>query len=132
VTGATGTTGTTGATGSTGSSGFVSSVPVTTITANYTIDPTTDFVILCNAAGKVLGVTITLPAAASNVGRMFVVKRLNVSNAAQDRCFLTPVGTSGGTTTVTLDPPDVTATNVNSSFWVISDGTKWWAISAAP
>jgi hypothetical protein len=55
-----------------------------------------------------------------------------VNNATQDRCFLTPVGTPGGTTTVTLDAPDATATNINSTLTVVSDGTKWWVIAAGP
>ncbi len=103
-----------------------------TITANYTIAGT-DYIVLCNAAGTgAPGVTITLPAAASNAGRIFSVKRINATNATQDRCFLTPVGTTAGTTTVTLDSPDATATNINSAMTVLSDGTKWWVINSGP
>jgi hypothetical protein len=31
-----------------------------------------------------------------------------------------------------LDPPDATATNINSTLTVVSDGTKWWVIAAGP
>jgi hypothetical protein len=125
-----GATGATGAAGSTGASGFLSTVPIVTVTANYTVNPSTDFMIFCNAAGTgSTGVTVTLPAAASNTGRMFMIKRTNPKNASQDLCKLTPLISSLGTNiTVTLDPPDPTLTNINSGFWVVSDGTSWWAI----
>ena len=106
-------------------------MPVTTVTANYTINASTDFLILCNAAGKgSTGVTITLPPVASNTGRMFVIKRINAAAGSSDKCFVTPVG--GATSPAPLDAPDAGATNINSAFWVISDGTTWWTISAAP
>jgi hypothetical protein len=102
------------------------------VTANYAI-LATDYVVLCNAAGTgAAGVTITLPAVASNAGRIFRVKRINPNNATQDRCFITPVGTTAGTTTVTLDAPDATATNINSAMTLMSDGAKWWVISSGP
>ena len=102
-------------------------------TANYTIDASTDFMIFCNAASTgAPGVTITLPSAASNAGRLFAIKRINANNATQDRCYVTPVGTPAGTTTVTLDAPDPTATNINSTLMLISDGTKWWVFTAGP
>jgi len=120
-----------GATGATGSGGFAASVPVVTVTANYTINASTDFLVLCNAAGKgITGVTITLPAAAGNTGRMFAVKRINAAAGSSDRCFLTPVG--GATSPAPLDAPDAGSTNINSSFWAVSDGTTWWVISASP
>jgi len=106
-------------------------VPVVTVTADYTIVPSTDFVILCNASGKGT-VTVTLPTVASNVGRMFVIKQVNALSGSSDHCRITPVGTTSGTTTVILDAPDATSTNINSGFWVVSDGTKWWAIAATP
>ena len=109
-------------------------MPTVTKTANYTIDPTTDFLVFCDAAGQGTGVTITLPSAALNAGRMFFVKRINASSGGSpnERCFVTPVGTTGGTTTLTLDQPDATATNINSGVMLISNGSKWWVISAAP
>jgi hypothetical protein len=110
--------------------GFTTAVPLRTVTADYTIVPSTDFVVLCNAAGTGnTGVTVTLPAASGNTGRMFIVKRVNPKNASQDLCKLTPLmGSTGANITQTLDPPDPTLTNINSGFWVISDGTSWWAI----
>jgi len=106
-------------------------VSIKGVTANYTINASTDFLILCNAAGTGgAGVTITLPAAASNTGRMFAVKRVNAAAGASDKCFLTPVG--GATTPAPLDAPDAGATNINSTFWAVSDGTTWWIISASP
>jgi len=106
-------------------------VPVTTITANYTIVASTDFTILCNATGQGT-VTITLPSVASNVGRVFVVKQINALNGSTDHCVVTPVGTVGGTGSITLDAPSLTSTNTYSSFWFVSDGSKWWAVSAGP
>jgi hypothetical protein len=108
-------------------------VAFTIVTANYSVNAATDFMVFCNAAGTgAPGVTVTLPSAASNAGRLFAIKRVNANNATQDRCYVTPVGTSGGTTIVTLDPPDPTATNINSTLMLISDGTKWWVFTAGP
>jgi hypothetical protein len=110
--------------------GFTTAVPVRTVIVDYTIVPSTDFMVFCNAAGTGnTGVTVTLPAASGNAGRMFIVKRVNQKNATLDRCFLTPLmGSTGANITVTMDPPDPTLTNINSGFWVVSDGTSWWAI----
>ena len=109
-------------------------MPFTTKTANYTINPATDFVVFCNATGVALGVTITLPSAALNPGRIFTVKRINDSSGGtpNERCFVGPVGTPTGTTTVTLDAPGASLTNINSGMTLVSDGAKWWVVSAGP
>jgi len=109
-------------------------VAFTTKTANYTIDPTTDVVVFCDATGVGAGVTITLPSAAANTGRIFIVKRVNASSggAPNERCFVTPIGTTGADITLTLDQPNATLTNINSGVMVMSNGTKWWVISAGP
>jgi hypothetical protein len=107
-------------------------VPTVTKVANYTIDPATDFMVFCNAASTGnTGVTITLPAAASNTGRMFSVKRINANNATQDRCFVTPVATAASNI-MRLDAPDATSTNTNSGITLISDGTNWWILTTGP
>jgi len=65
---------------------------------------------------------------------MLVVKRINDSSGGSpnERCFVGPVGTVAGTATVTLDAPGPSLTNINSGMTVVSDGAKWWVISAGP
>ncbi len=136
TTGALGPQGSQGAQGTqgiTGSSGATAAVPFTTVTTTPYAFTGAEYVVLCNAAGTgAPGIQLTLPAVASFPGRIFRVKRINQNNATQDRCYVSPVGTPTGTTTVTLDAPDATATNINSSMTFMSDGTKWWVISAGP
>ena len=103
-----------------------------TITTNYTI-VSADYVILCNAAGTgAPGVTVTLPAAGSFTGRSFVIKRTNpvVGATSNNKCYVTPLAPGGQTGS--LDATDPTATNINSVFTVVSDGTNWWVIGAGP
>lgn len=108
-------------------------MPLTTVTTAgvYNVQ-TTDYLIWCNAAG--IGgtpITITLPSAATNTGRSFAVKQVSpAGSGSNDQCKVTPVATTAGTTTVTLDPPNINATNIHSSITLVSDGTKWWVISA--
>jgi hypothetical protein len=101
------------------------------VTADYTVDASSDFVILCNATGKGT-VTVTLPAVASSVGRMFSVKQINALTGSSDHCKVTPVATSATVVgTVTLDPP-ATGTNSVSVYTFVSDGNKWWIIGGGP
>jgi hypothetical protein len=119
--GATGPAGATGATGATGPQGptgsAITNVPTTTVTSNYTAQAG-DYAILCNvtAADR----TITLPSAAANNGRVYVVRRVGTGS---NTCTVTPV--QGGTRVLGegfLQPRGV---------MLLSDGTAWWITSEA-
>ena len=69
--GAAGATGPTGATGAAGSA--TTAAIITTTNANYTVLGT-DYTVLCNFSTTAK--TVTLPAAASNPGRIYVIRRI--------------------------------------------------------
>ena len=130
ATGATGPTGATGATGPTGPTGPTgtasSTLAISTQTGNYTI-LSTDYTVLCGNPGQGNGVTpktITLPSAAANTGKVFVIKR--VTDAAHNGCAVTGVATVDGGPNVTLSAP-LTALGI-SAITVQSDGTNWYII----
>ena len=79
-------------------------MPTTTVAANYTAQAG-DYAILCNvtAANR----TITLPSAAANSGRVYVVRRVGTGS---NDCTVTPV--QGGTRVLgdTFLQPMVTCT----------------------
>lgn len=93
------------------------SIPISTKTAAYTIT-SADHTILCNATTAAF--TVNLPAAASNSGRIFVIKKIDASpnaitidgNAAE---------TIDGATTQTLSTQWATLT-------IQSNGTSWFII----
>ncbi len=121
ATGATGAAGPTGATGPQGPQGApgsaITATPYTTVSANYTA-AAGDYMIFCNVTGA--NRTITLPSAASNGGRVYVVRRVGTGS---NDCTVTPV--QGGTRVLNdgfLQPRAVT---------VQSDGTTWWIASEA-
>jgi hypothetical protein len=76
-------------------------------TANYTV--------FCNPGAS--NRTITLPSAAGNGGRMFVVRRIGGGSSL---CNVTPV--HGGTLALDDGPFDRRAITVQS------DGATWWVI----
>jgi hypothetical protein len=92
----------------------LTSTPVTTVSASYTAT-SSDFTIFCNVTSA--NPTITLPAASSNSGRIFFIRRVGSGN---NQCSVTLV--QGGT--VTLD----NSTFVPRAIQVQSDGTTWWMI----
>lgn len=55
----------------------LSSPPITTVTSNTTLDDT-NYTVLCDATSG--AITITLPAAASNSGRTYYIKKINTSS----------------------------------------------------
>ena len=131
ATGATGATGTQGVqgpvgpTGATGAAGGFSSVaPVTTVQGNYPI-LSTDYLVLCNNPGNGTTKTMTLPAAATNTGRIFVIKRLSTGTRV---CDVSGVSASDGGPTVTLAAPGL----VNNAITVQSDGTSWFITGNNP
>ena len=90
---------------------------VTTSDSSYTIQ-STDYTVFCNVSSSTP--TVTLPSAASNPGRIFVIRRVGSGN---NNCFVTPV--QGGT--VELDNNAF----VPRAIQVQSDGTTWWIIAQA-
>jgi hypothetical protein len=66
---------------------------------------------------------MTLPAAASNPGRIYRAKRINTAGAGA--CQVTPIAAVDGGPTVTLAAPPTTT----SAMEFQSDGTNWWVIS---
>ncbi|MFM7167293.1 MAG: hypothetical protein ACKO3T_18790 [Planctomycetaceae bacterium] len=90
---------------------------ITTKTSNYSVS-STDSVVLCDATGGAL--TVTLPSAAGISGRQYSVKR-----------------TSGGTNAVTIatqsgETIDGAATRSLAAQYqsatVVSDGANWWVV----
>jgi hypothetical protein len=118
--GPTGATGATGPTGATGATGPTSATQAITLqTGNYTI-LSTDYTILCNNPGGI-SKTMTLPAAASNTGKVFVIKRIGVSG-----CNVSGVSAADGNPFVLNAPLGGT-----SAIMVQSDGTTWWVLAHA-
>ena len=120
VTGATGPTGATGANGATGPTGatgtagtFVLNAPITTTPNSNYLVLSTDYTVLCNFSGGAK--TITLPSAATNAGRIYVIRRIGSSD-----CDVTSV--QGGTYTLSgnaFEPRGV---------MVQSNGTQWFPL----
>lgn len=128
VQGVPGSPGPTGPAGPTGPGGYGTAAPIVTITGNYTVTGA-DHTVFCNAAGTG-GIQVTLPAAAANGGRIYVVKRVNAaSGGGGPFCTLSPAVEG---TLLQLDAPNPTSTNNRSAVWVQSDGTVWRLIGTAP
>jgi len=90
---------------------------ITTKTANYSIS-STDSVVLCDATGGSL--TVTLPSAAGISGRQYSIKR--TSSGANTVTLATQSGeTIDGAATRSLAAQYQSAT-------VVSDGTNWWVV----
>jgi hypothetical protein len=126
--------------GSQGTGGSaITAVPTTLVNTTNAPGPgfnynvlSTDYLIFCDGTGTgTTFLTVTLPSASGNTGRIYTVKRIN-SGTSTDKCQVTPVGTTAGSTTTVLDAPNAGSTNSNSAITVVSDGTKWWTISAGP
>jgi len=122
ATGATGPTGATGATGPTGPSAGTGPLPITIQTGNYT-PASTDYTIFCaSPGGGASAKIITLPSAAANAGKVYVVKRTAQS---PNTCNVSGVAPAEGDPIV-LNPP---GSGLVSGVQVQSDGTNWWIIS---
>jgi hypothetical protein len=89
---------------------------VTTTGNAYTV-LVTDHTIFCDVT-SFEPVTVTLPSAATNPGKIFVVRRVGGGN---NQCNVTPV--SGGTQV--LDNG-----NATRAVQLQSDGTVWWVIGS--
>jgi hypothetical protein len=90
---------------------------VTTSGSSYTVQ-LTDYTIFCDVTSSTP--TVTLPSAAGNPGRIFVIRRVGSGN---NQCNVTPV--QGGT--VALDNTAFVPRAIN----VQSDGATWWIIAQA-
>ncbi|HLX27867.1 MAG TPA: hypothetical protein VKV24_05190 [Casimicrobiaceae bacterium] len=126
ATGATGPAGAKGATGATGATGPTSvTQAITTQTGNYPIVGT-DYTVLCgNPGGNTK--TYTLPSAAANTGKVFVIKRVTpVSSPTDGPCIVSTVATIDGGPSVSLSAPGAGGT---SAIMVQSDGTNWYIIA---
>jgi hypothetical protein len=106
------------------------SAPIRVVTGNYTIADD-DYTVLCNNAGGVTPIVISPPAAAaSNIGRLYNIKRVNPNTGgSNDACVLSnPDGVSGN---LELSAPGPTLlTTERSGVTLQSDGTQWWIVAA--
>ncbi len=108
--------------------GSVSSA-IRVVTGNYTI-ANDDYTVLCNnTSGS--PVTITPPPAApSNKGRVYVIKRVSADQiGTNDRCEVANV--DGLVAPVELNAPS-TLTTYRSGLTIQSDGTQWWTVGVTP
>jgi hypothetical protein len=84
---------------------------VTTQTTTYTAT-STDTVILCNGT-----FTVTLPAAASSIGKIYVIKNIG-----------TGIITVDGSASETIDDETTQILHSYSCMDIVCDGTEWWII----
>jgi hypothetical protein len=105
--------------------GSVSS-PIRVVTADYTLADD-DYTVLCNNAANVAPVVITPPAAAaSNKGRLYIVKRVNPDEiGTDDDCAVANL--DGVVGNVVLSAPG-TLTTQRSGVTIQSDGAQWWIV----
>jgi len=109
--------------------GSVSS-PIRVVTGNYTL-ANDDYTLLCNNATGAAPVTITPPAAAaSNKGRVYIVKRVNPNvSGTNDDCVVANVDGVAGNVVLGGPSPGLLTTNL-SGVTIQSDGTQWWIVGA--
>jgi hypothetical protein len=109
--------------------GSVSS-PIRVVTGNYTL-ANDDYTVLCNNTAGVGPVTITPPAAAaSNKGRIYIVKRVNPNaSGTNDRCEVANLDGAAGNVVLRGPSPGLLTTDV-SGVTIQSDGTQWWIVGA--
>lgn len=95
--------------------GASANLAVTSKTTTYTADPATDDVILCSASGGAF--SVNLPAAASNSGKRFWIKKTDsTSNAV----------TLDGNASETIDGATTYAMIIqNECIQVVCDGSGW-------
>jgi hypothetical protein len=116
VQGPPGPTGPAGPTGATGQDAAGGPVSISIKTGNYSV-LSTDCFLAANCASN--SVTLTLPSAAANPGRIFYAKKID-SNIT----FAMVIAGSGGDT---IDGAASVSTTVQySSFSIISNGSSWW------
>jgi hypothetical protein len=84
-----------------------------------------DYTILCGPNNNNT-ITFNMPAAAANLGRIYVFKRTDPGSGV---CTINGVDTA---VSISLDNPGGTSANSPSGITVQSDGTTWWVIAVAP
>ena len=91
------------------------SLPITTVTANYTVGAN-DYTVLCNNS---VSITITLPTAAGISGRIIVIKKLTATSTTID-----------GYGSETIDGATTVVSTTQWLSWMLqSNGTAWFVIS---
>ena len=112
---------TSGSSGINGSSGTSSAgepiVSVYTASTSY-LASTSDCVILCSASG----ITITLPAASENAGKIYYVKNIAASGSQILKTSGGQISGTSGTSGITVA---ATLNSSGSNLIVVSDGTNW-------
>ncbi|SEV94993.1 hypothetical protein SAMN05428988_0719 [Chitinophaga sp. YR573] len=91
------------------------SMAITTITASYTVTDDDYTVVKTNSGAA----TITLPAATTRAGRIFVIKRVSATGA---------VTINGGGTNIDGAATFTTATTAGKAYTIQSDGSVWYII----
>jgi hypothetical protein len=109
--------------------GSVSS-PIRVVTGNYTL-ANDDYTVLCNNTAGAAPVTITPPAAAaSNKGRIYIVKRVNSNvSGTNNNCEVANLDGVGGNVVLNGPSPSLLTTSL-SGVTIQSDGTQWWIVGA--
>jgi hypothetical protein len=107
------------------------STPIRVVNSSYFLADD-DHTVLCDNAAGLPGVVITPPAAAaSNRGRIYIIKRVN-SNVAgtNDNCEVANIdGIVGSVGNVVLQGPSPgTLTSDLVGVTIQSDGTQWWIV----
>ena len=91
------------------------SLPITTVTANYTVCAN-DYTVLCNNS---VSITITLPTAAGISGRIIVIKKLTATSTTID-----------GYGSETIDGATTVVSTTQWLSWMLqSNGTAWFVLA---
>jgi hypothetical protein len=125
--GANGQNGTSGSSGSAGTSGTSPSANATytvvTPTTNYT-GLTTDVVILANPANT--GMSVTLPTAIGNTGKIFYIKNITTTNGRTVTVNTTGGQTIDGAANISLG---IMGSGSGSSYTLVSNGSNWYVLT---
>lgn len=98
--------------------GTIPSSSIAIKTANYTLSSTDD-TILFDATSASTGITMTLPPAATNVGKSFKIGKIDDT---ANKIIFSP----NLKLTSTISIPDL---NYSRTFIIQSDGTNWWVVN---
>lgn len=96
------------------SSGYASSTAPVTKTGNFSVSDTENYIV-CNGAGSI---TVTLPAAASYVGRVIVIKTIAAQTVISNASNVLPIGSATAGTAIL-------AASAGAWAMLVSNGTNW-------